>query len=440
MAHLRAGAARSTITPNIGCHIAGYYEDRIATDVRDELYAKSLVLESGDTSLAICVCDIISLAAEDIDKAKARAQELTGIPKENMLVAATHTHYGPATDSLFAVPREEEYMEWLPGRIADSIKRAQNRLRPAVVGHTSAICAGEVLNRRFWMKDGSVVMNPGDSPDIVRPAGPIDPEVGILVALDTDRTPIALLANYALHYVGGPSALDTIIHADYFGAFDRAIQRIAGAEFVGIMMNGCCGDINHIDVTRGYHYPHIFSEIDRVADVVAGAAYQAWRGIRDYENEPMLAVANQAHPYRRREVTPSRLAEAKARLEQVRKEGLRGSATSNPDFLFDVTAERIAGTPAIWQMPIQALRIGDLGLAALHSEVFVEIGLDIKRRSPFARTLVGELANADTNGYVPTDRAYDEGSYEVWSTPAQRGTGEQMADVAVELLEQISAR
>jgi len=440
MAQFRAGAARRVITPDLGCHVAGYYEDRIAVAIHDELFAKALVLESGDTALAICVCDLIGLPNEDVARAKYAIRELTGIPDSNTLIACTHTHYGPATSSGWEVPREQAYMEALPGHLADAVRRAQNQLRPAVVGHASAQCPGEVYNRRFWMKDGSVRMNPGDDPNRVRPAGPVDPEVGLLAVQDLTGRPIAVLANYALHYVGGPSEIDTTITADYFGAFDRALQRLAGADLVAIMLNGCCGDINHIDIDKPHAYPYPFAEIDRVADVVAGAAYQAWRGIREFNPAPALGVANDIYRLRRREVTPRRLAEAKARLARVKEEGLSGPATWDPDFLFDVTAVEIADTPREWETPIQAMRIGDLGLAALHSEVFVEIGLDIKRRSPFPRTLVGELANGEVGGYIPTAKAYDEGSYEVWSTPAERGSGEGMADTAVRLLEELAGR
>jgi hypothetical protein len=440
MAHFRAGAARRVITPTIGCHIAGYYEDRIAVDIHDELCAKALVLESGDTVLAICVCDLIGLPGEDVARAKRAVREVTGIPESNTLIACTHTHYGPATRGGWDVPREQAYMEALPGHLADAVRRAQNRLQPALVGHASAHCPGEVYNRRFWMKDGSVRMNPGNDPNRVRPAGPTDPEVGLLALQDLAGQPIAVLANYALHYVGGPSEIDNTITADYFGAFDRALQRLAGADFVAIMLNGCCGDINHIDTDKPYSYPYLFAEIDRVADVVAGAAYQAWRGIRDFDPAPALGVANGTYLLRRREVTPARLAEANARLERVKREGLSGPATWDPGFLFDVTAVEIADTPREWETPIQAMRVGDLGIAALHSEVFVEIGLDIKRRSPFTRTLVSELANGEVGGYIPTAKAYDEGSYEVWSTPAERGSGEGMADAAVRLLQELVGR
>ncbi|MFB3883566.1 MAG: hypothetical protein ACE149_20050 [Armatimonadota bacterium] len=436
MSRFRAGAARRVITPHIGCHLGGLYEDRIATDAQGDLHARALVLDSGDTAAVVCVCDLLSMPKETADRAKARAEELTGIPPANILIAATHTHFGPATYPLWEVPREDAYMEWLPSAIADAIKLAHNRLRPALLGHSSGDCPELVFNRRYRMKDGSVQTNPGRDPAIVGPAGPTDPEVGFLVVLEPDRTPIAVLANYALHYVGGPE-LRTVLHADYFGSFDLALQRIAGHDLVGIMLNGCCGDINHIDVTRSYEYPYPFAEIDRVADVVAGGVYQSWRGIQSFAAAPELRVANSTYRMRRREVTPARLAQAQERLERIRRGEWPPAALERPDVLFDITAMKIADTPLEWEIPIQAMRIGDLGIAALPPEVFVEIGLDIKRRSPFARTLVGSLCNDSIDGYIPTAKAYDEGSYEVWSSPAERGTGEGLADAAVDLLARV---
>ncbi|MGQ9556308.1 MAG: hypothetical protein ACUVWR_19580 [Anaerolineae bacterium] len=104
MANLRAGAARSCITPRIGCHICGYFNDRIATGIRDELYAKSLILENDGTGIAIVVCDLIHLVRADTDVAKERASQLTGIPSSNIFISATHTHYGPATAAAFGTP------------------------------------------------------------------------------------------------------------------------------------------------------------------------------------------------------------------------------------------------------------------------------------------------------------------------------------------------
>ena len=435
MGTLRVGAARMAITPPLGCHISGYYEDRIANDIRDDLYAKAIVLESGDATLAIVVCDLIHLLKDDVDRAKARTEELTGIPGSNTLIAATHTHFGPATEGGYDVKREDAYMAQLPDRIADSVKLAQNRLRPALVGHASGSCPGEVFNRRYLMRDGTVVTNPGRRPEVVRSAGPTDPEVGVIVFLDGDRNPIALVANYALHYVGPTSAGDLTISADYFGAFDRDIQRMAGQQFVGIMLNGCCGDINNIDVfgpEREYPYPHY--QVDRVANVVAGVAFQAWNGIHRYESSPTLGAAGKTLTIRRDEVTEAEVAAAKERLARPDSaDQARQATAADPSWLKATRVLDLAHTPLERPAPIQAMRIGEVGLAGLPGEIFVEIGLRVKKESPFSRTLVGELSNGSV-GYVPSDAAFDRPSYEVYTSVIPRGTGSAMAEAALQLL------
>src|SRR5512139_335206 len=117
MGTFRAGAARRVITPHIGCHLSGLYEDRIATDAHGDLHARALVLDSGDTALAICVCDLLSASKEITERAKARAEALTGIPAGSILIAATHAHSGPATYALWEVPREDAFMEWVPAAL-----------------------------------------------------------------------------------------------------------------------------------------------------------------------------------------------------------------------------------------------------------------------------------------------------------------------------------
>jgi hypothetical protein len=433
MADLRAGAARMVMTPDLGCHISGYYEDRVARDIRDDLYAKAIVLESGGTCLAIVVCDIIYLTKEDVDRAKASTQESTGIPPDNIFVAATHTHFGPSPEAGYDVPREDAFMARFAGRVADAVKLAQNRLRPAMIGHASAGCPGEVFNRRYWMKDGSVITNPGRRPEVVRPAGPTDPEVGVLMVLDRERNPIAALANYALHYVGPGRGGHDVISADYFGVFDRALQRCAGREFVAIMLNGCCGDVNNIDVfgpEREYPYDHY--QVDRVANVVAGAAHTACNSIHRYDPQAPLAVATDTLTIRRDGVT------AKERLAQPdSKEQARQATCADPTWLKATRVLELAETPLERPAPIQAMRVGEVGLVGLPGEIFVEIGLQIKAGSPFPRTLVGELANGFV-GYVPSDTAYDQGSYEVYTSVIPRHTGAKMAEAGLRLLAKLA--
>ena len=315
MANLRVGAATSVLTPPLGTQLIGFFNERLAEDVHDELLAKAFVFESGETQIALVVCDLIALAAEDVAVARQRASDLTGIPAESTFISATHTHYGPATVAIFNTPREDAYTRWACGRIGEAVKLAQNRLAPARVGHESALCPEECHNRRYRMRDGTVRMNPGYlNPDIISPAGPTDPEVGVLALEQLGGGVLGVLGNYSLHYVGGPYA--TTVSADYFGAFGRALERMAGQPFVAAMANGCCGDINNIDVTRpAPEYPHPFHQMERVGEVLASQAFKAWREIRQFDAQPALGVGHAAMTFRRRRPSATELARAQELLE-----------------------------------------------------------------------------------------------------------------------------
>ena len=431
MAKLRAGAATSVLTPPLGTEMIGFFNVRLAEDVHDELHAKAFVFESGDTQVALVVCDLIALEMRDVADIKRRASDLTDIPPGNIMVSCTHSHYVPATASIFNSERDDEYTADAVVKIADAAKIAQNRLAPARIGHASGMCPEETHNRRYRMKDGSVRMNPGYlNSEIISPAGPIDPEVGILAIEGSAGGVLGAIGNYSLHYVGGPYA--TTITADYFGAFGRALQRMAGDGFVAAMANGCCGDINNIDPTRPAPlFPEPFYQMERVGQVVASRAFGAWRQVRDFDYEPRLGAATATMTFHRRHPSEEELAEAQRLVEA-------GPDPDNRDWVYANETIEVSRLPVEEEIEIQALGIGAVGIVGLPGEIFVEYGLAIKRRSPFARTFVVELANG-TVGYCPTDRALEEGSYETRlarSACADAGTERAMIDAAVEALTQ----
>lgn len=444
MSEFRAGAARACITPPLGTHMVGYLDDRTATDVHDDLFAKALVLDNGDTAIALVMCDLIALPGEDAAVAKERVTRLTGIPQDHTFIACTHTHTGPATIGALGTPRDDAYMESAMERIADSVKMAHNRLQPAQVGIAATTCPGETFNRRWRLRDGTVRANfhvGHGNPEAVGTVGPTDPEVLVLAVQDRRGRPIALLANYSLHYVG--TGEETAVSADYFGYFDRALQRLAGQQFVGIMANGCCGDVNNIDITRPRpESVHAYYHTERVANVLAAAAFGAWQGLRsfDYDDNPALGMATETMTFRRRRPD----AEVLRRAEAILRGEPGADATGIVPLEFRGAAEAyyarevqmVAEEPLERATPITAARVGPLGIVGLPGEVFVEYGLQIKQGSPFAHTMTIELANDDV-GYCPTDKALAEGSYETQlarSSKAAPGTEAAMVSAALAAL------
>ena len=235
-----AGAATSNITPPLGELVVGGWKPLPADDVHDELHARCLALDDGSTRIAIVLCDNVGIPREVFDAAKTMIEAETGLTPPHMLMAATHTHSASTARGPNAMKYEQvltDYQQFLARRIADGVRRAIKRLEPAKIGWGSASVPSEVFNRRWFVKDETqrrnpfggvdqVRMNPSGSAVLIRPAGPVDPEVAFVSVQATDGRPIALLANYSLHYVGGCSRADDI--RGLFRHLRRAFGRPAG--------------------------------------------------------------------------------------------------------------------------------------------------------------------------------------------------------------------
>jgi hypothetical protein len=449
----RAGAATSNITPPIGSPIVGGWNDPPSTNVHDELHARALVLDDGTTRLAIVVCDNVAIPRSVYDEARRAIEEKTGIPPENMLMAATHTHSASNArgDRNIRGGPLDDYQRFLAGRIRDAVLRAVNQLEPARIGWGVGSNDRQVFNRRWKMNAGSkelrnpfggvdqVRMNPpGNHPDLIEPAGPTDPLIHFLSVQSAAGRPIALLANYSLHYVGGVKGGD--ISADYFGVFAEQIRKLLNAEnqdppFVGILSNGTSGDINNINFrpapnARRYRP---YEKMRIVANEVAAEVFKAYQTV-EHKEWVSLAAARKEIPLGVR--VPS--GEDVRWAEQTLKEPPKFHQHEQ------VYARRVLNMkdwPREIPVVLQALRIGDVGIAAIPNEVFVEIGLEIRKRSPLKPTFTIELANG-AYGYLPTPEHHKLGGYETW-----RGTNQfevqaspKMVDALVELLNTVAAK
>ena len=435
MEPLQAGAATLDITPKLGCHMCGYFNDRLSESVHDPLHAKAIALSNGDVTLGFVICDLITLTDEVVAAAKQGIEERTGVPGENVLLAGTHTHTGPAIIGALGTPVEEGYGESIVPKIEDAFVMALSRLEPVEMAFASGDCGQEVHNRRWRMRDGTVRMNPGyQNPDAIEPAGPVDPQLGVLILRRPDRQPVAVLGNLGLHYVGNREG--TWISADYFAAFGQALQRFAGQSFVAIMANGTFGDVNNCNFALPSRTsPHAYSQTERVANVVAAEAWKAWNLLResDFASEVPLGAELEMVPFHARMPSPDE-------FEAARRRYATKPEKPDSDWYYARELVLLSEQPSEWEVPVHAIRIGDLGIVGLHGEVFTQIGLDIKERSPFRQTMNIGLANGSV-GYVATDRALDEGSYETRlcrHVRAPKGTHKLWADTAVRLLNELS--
>lgn len=442
---LQAGAAAIDITPPLGSSIAGGMSDRIARDVADPLHARALAISSGAGQLGFLVVDSCMLPGDLIARAKQRIARHTGIAPDRTLIAANHTHSAPPAVHLFQSQPDPHYLSWLETRIADAMRLAVNRLEPARIGWGSGRQDKLVFHRRFRMQPGTippdpfgrtsdkVKMNPGvGNPNVIGPAGPVDPEVGLLGVRALDGRPVAAFASYALHYVGG--APGTSLSGDYFAAWEQSMRRRLNAPWlVGILANGCSANINNIDVRgpkEGY-YPRERRN-QAVADALAEETARVWRSL-EFRDAAALNGSVETVGLGVRLPTAGDVDAARKLLAAAP----RGGNFQEWPLVYARETVLMAETfPARVEVPVQALRIGGLGAATFPGEAFVELGLEVKRRSPFPSTFVIELANA-YHGYIPTVAAHADGGYETWrakSSYLETGAAPQLVEAALRRL------
>lgn len=442
----RAGAAVLDITPPLGLCMAGYRRTRLASGVHDPLQVHALVLDDGSHQLALAGVDLICLAGSDIQAAANQIQRQCGIPPDHVLCWATHTHTGPVPEpNIPAGDPDPEYMSLVRRRIADCVQLAQGKLQPAQasvgVGHQENLAFNRRADRRGRPLPPSSsellgLLRSGIPPpaeqlpmnEWVRAAGMVDPQVGVLHVERLDGSPLALWVNFALH-------CDTVGGNEYSAGYPHVLRttlaRQYGQDAVVLFANGPCGDINHVDRRRERRKG--FGEAARIGTVLAGEVIKV---VADSAAQSLIPLRAQTRSIRvpRRTVEPEELEAAGAVIERVPRAEERRERYYADDLL------HLAATDEQVDTQVQALRLGSTALVGLPGEIFVELGLEIKRRSPFASTFVVELAG-DYVGYVPTAGAFAEGGYEVMTARTSRlapEAGQAMVDAAVSLLEQLA--
>jgi hypothetical protein len=282
------------------------------------------------------------------------------------------------------------------------------------------------FNRRYWLDDGKLAWNPPKlDPRIVAPAGPHDPQVGVLAfdSLEKVPRPLATWVNYAMHpdTTGGLK-----ISADYPGHCARALASVR--DGVTLVANGCCGNLNHRNVWSADPQKGP-QESARLAQILAGAVSETLPRLVPVNASPRIRSAMVKLPLP--EITDADRDAARATVRRASEAKFMEQVQTFK--VLDVLARE--GRPQ--EVEVQVISLGDeVAVVALPGEIFVELGLEIKRRSPFRHTHLVELANGAI-GYIPNRSAYPEGGYEVVSSRVAAGGGELLVEAAVTLLREL---
>jgi hypothetical protein len=412
-----AGAFAQDITPErFPIVVNGGFQPHYAEKAHDKLHARSLVLDDGQTRLAIVVVDSCVLDRPVCEEAKQLAQKLTGIPSGRIFISATHTHSAPAVVGALGTDPDEAYREFLIGKIAQSIGQAQKNLAPAQIGWAVGSLPGVPQSRRWIARPDRIkedpfgemttraTMHPGyRNPDWEEPSGPMNPDVPVVAVRRPGGAPLALLANFSTHYVGAQA-----LSADYFGVFARRIGELIGAgqgggALVGMLSNGVSGDAYLRDYSR--KEPEKFDK-ESIAETVAQEAAAAYRRIAWNDWLPLAVVEDDLELA----VRPPKLEWGKAVMAKIEAEGR--PLKSLTDF-YAREQLLLAEKPPTRKLKLEVVRIGTLAMVGIPCEVYAITGLRIRSASPFDYTFTVMLANG-WDGYLPPPEQMVMGGYTTW--------------------------
>lgn len=437
MPGLKVGFAQVDYAPPVGLPLMGHLRDDYASrGVHDPLYAKALVFSNpGGMKLAVLSLDICMLTRQQVRMMREFIASQSDIPPGRILIVSTHIHSGPATMCVYAAPQADAAsIDVFLKKAADAVLLANGNLSNATLRVGYAQEERLSFNRRLRDKEGVTRMNwESFEPDsILEVLGPIDPQMCVLL-IEQSQKPVAAIVNFALH----PAILDYtnwLYSAGWPGYMAEGMRKILGQNFITLFLNGCCGNINHID----YHdkaAPGGYKMTQRVGYMLAAVACEAINHSIGIEVNG-LSVLSESVPLQRIPISDENYQWALQALETSKpKEGLDGLP---PEHIAPTWVEMRQLQDQIDEVEVMTLRVGDIGLTALPGEFFCEFGLYLKEHSPARHTLVVELAN-DGAGYFPTRDAFQQGGYEVTpgATKYVSGSGEKLTGVALHQLKQL---
>lgn len=393
---MRAGVAKANITPPVGLELSGWAFGP-SVGVLDELFAKVLVLESNHEKVAIITADLIGFQTEYADTIRKGIAEKLGIKAESVLVSASHTHSGPATMFLRRWGAiHEDFVHVVQEKIIGVATVAANMMSEARIGVSKGQAEGVGANRR--------------DPE----HGSIDPEIGVIRVDNSQGEMMAALINYSCHPVAAHN-YKNLISADFPGYTTKVIEKVKGDGVVALYTTGAAGDIN----PRQMHH---IKYAEKFGNMVGGEALKVAESIETQPDLALNVASEQVHIPVRQLPEASELgdmlSESRKKLAELEENGEASYQQLMNAYILLEWAQDALGvveagrTVDHLKMEIQAVRINDAVLVAIPGELFVDIGLNIKRGSPYPYTFIIEMANGATC-YLPTQKAFEKGGYEL---------------------------
>jgi hypothetical protein len=450
----RAGFAERDITPEVGMEAPGGYGKAYHRSIHDACKVRAAVFDDGHARVALVGIDALGIRRETVLKVRTAIAARTGIPGGSILIGASHSHSsGPL---VWIMPGEFDHGSPLVQKLAyrestcvdlkyladveraviDVVCQANDRRALCRAGAGKGVEASVAFNRRFRMRDGRTVTHPGlGNPDIVEPAGPVDPEVGVIGAWDA-KNPGRLLGcvvNFACHATTNPAGAS----ANYIHYLEKVIQGYFGTDCVVVFLAGASGDITQVDNRSPYQYPNGERWAEKVGGSVGAEALKVLLSLEPGTLAP-VAARSRTWEISRRAPAPERV---KACLEIAARDQSRVDATTWTFAKEIVLLDALLAKRRTVEVEVQAVQVGPAIFVTSPAEYFCRFGLEIKKSSGFPLTFPVSLANGCV-GYVPTEDAFgaDGGGYETRLTSYSNleiTAGTQMRDTGIALARQL---
>lgn len=418
----RVGAAAAEFSADDGLVIGGGIGPGKAKGQEGKLRAAALVVEDpAGGRVCLVACDVLMLDRDVLDSAAHRIEADTGIPFDHILINATHTHHAPTTVTIHGYEREEAFTRQVEEKIVAAAVAAFKKRVPATFAFRLGEESSVGKNSRLLLADGTIYWV-GPREDFVRPTGPFDPELPVLAFRRLDGAYEAILFNHSTHTIGTHGG--AVRSPSFYGLAAQEIEAEKGGTV--LFFSGASGSTHNLDVPAKEATLRIKSAVEdalqaakeRPIDHVKGKRVELAVKVRTFdESKDDAAVVAYC---------TKRIADPKAAQKTIE--------------VFRAMRKQLipmqGRTRKTW---VQAIAIGDVALVGVPGEFFTVLGQDIKRRSPYRRTYVFQLAN-DYIGYIPDQRGFDRGGYQTWTglhSFVERGTGERIVDAAVALLEEL---
>jgi len=392
---MRAGVAKVNITPPVGLELSGWAFGP-SVGILDELYAKVLLLESDSKKAAIVTADLIGFDTKYADAIREGIANKVNMNANDVLVSCSHTHSGPATMFLRRWGEiDEDFVHVVEKQLIGTATVAAKRMQEARIGAGKGRADGVGINRR----------------DVE--SGSVDAEVGVIRVDNSQGEMLAVLMNYSCHPVAVHN-YKNLISADYPGYAMGVIEKIKEGRVIALHTTGAAGDINPQQM-------HDVKYAEKFGNMVGGEALKIAESI---ETRPELTLNVVSEPVN----LPVRTLPTVDELKKMIEEGKKNLAKRKQEGTLEYHQLMSTYIPIEWaqealevvesgrtvehlEMEIQVVRMNDAVLVAMPGEIFVDIGLNIKKTSPYPYTFVIEMANGAI-AYLPTRKAFEVGGYE----------------------------